>query len=908
MKFMNAKLFFCIILFLFLFACSEPKESQEIYLSGKINSDAIPSGTEGPVFVAMTNTDDFDKILDNYEDTIIEVVSAAADNTFYADLSKKGVSSGDIIYIFAFIDESYTSGLPEPTVGDFVGVYATIENLSLSYRLKEGINDGITVDINREYFSFEASVSGKVNGINDTDAGDLYLVAYDADKVTAIDISILEIEGILGFKIIRNVSPNNWPLSYQLDIFPYLPYGYCKYINGQYFIEDVSIFAFLDSNKNSLFDDGDKIGAHLSENKLPALMTIDDEASLSDIDISFIKDICATSDTVTNTLKLSGTVNIINEANNEYPVYIAVTEHDYMATMADDPIGGLHTFQQINTVEGINQYAFDIDLSATCIMPNDDVLILALSDKDNRGLLPDPTKGDLVGLYINANDLSITHTLKHGNNSGLNINISREMVSLPEDTTISGNIISEKTGDLTIIAYAGELASASSLTGIDFDSVIGFQQIEKPQIGEQPYELDIIPYLPYNNAKLPIENITVYAFLDVNRNGAFDAGDKIGFHSLEEDQGFPTILTIDENGNVCSDTEPENSINIDLVTELVSSSQGGGESETYNVSIKGSFTKPSGYNDPSEPIFLAVLNASNDLGSFFGASDLMSAIRYYKKMPSGGNEFDIDLSDTGLKPGDNVMVVAFWDKDYNGVYPVFNEGDYIGLYQNKSQYILSITLVEGENDIEPSGNWSFDVNRKFYNHNASITFQLWEGDLLSEIPIGPCGPFWNTIIDLEKDDQVILIAVHSGGVLGDSAGNVTIVDIDYIIGYHLITVAADKNKEYNMPLLQIISEDIPVMKSITNNSEEKEFDIDNVYLFAFLDGKTIASPNGIPNGWPDSYEFVGYYWQTLIPGTLGLGPYIPRLIHNIKDGEKSLIVDDPVYHRGRVRFSCMTMP
>ena len=122
----------------------------------------------------------------------------------------------------------------------------------------------------------------------------------------------------------------------------------------------------------------------------------------------------------------------------------------------------------------------------------------------------------------------------------------------------------------------------------------------------------------------------------------------------------------------------------------------------------------------STPVFIVVANAEHVDDIF---NDPLSAISYFEKLPEGETGFNLDLSATALVPEDEIMVIAFWDRDYEAGIPGLSEGDMAGVYQNKAESRPTILLSEINSSI-PSGDWEFIINRNVFQHNAEIAFSL----------------------------------------------------------------------------------------------------------------------------------------------------------------------------------------
>ncbi|MEZ4605164.1 MAG: hypothetical protein R2861_17670, partial [Desulfobacterales bacterium] len=83
------------------------------------------------------------------------------------------------------------------------------------------------------------------------------------------------------------------------------------------------------------------------------------------------------------------------------------------------------------------------------------------------------------------------------------IDISREVFDY--EASISGTILGDDAGAVTLVAYCGDIES-SDFTTLDFNDVVGFTTITK---GNTPlgYTLDILPY----GKNAPIENVQIFA-------------------------------------------------------------------------------------------------------------------------------------------------------------------------------------------------------------------------------------------------------------------------------------------------------------------------------------------------------------------------------------------------------------
>ncbi|MFW5861977.1 MAG: hypothetical protein ACOCWZ_06970, partial [Spirochaetota bacterium] len=198
--------------------------------------------------------------------------------------------------------------------------------------------------------------------------------------------------------------------------------------------------------------------------------------------------------------------------------------------------------------------------------------------------------------------------------------------------------------------------------------------------------------------------------------------------------------------------------------------------------------------------------------------------------------FNIDLSDTSLKAGDTVTVFAFADNNYNGGIPMPDAGDLFGMYIDKDSFATTVTLGKGSTYVE------FAPDRDYYEHDASLTFEISQG-----------------AIELEGGENIIVVAVHNSGVKSDYS-----ISIDHVISMTEVTYQAGNS--YTMVILPAIYYDIPV---------NDPFRIDNVHVFSILDQNN--------NHQPDTDEPIGFHSLLgLAPLTTSIGNGPNTLNHTVK--------------------------
>ncbi len=241
--------------------------------------------------------------------------------------------------------------------------------------------------------------------------------------------------------------------------------------------------------------------------------------------IFFITLISCGTETVDDSI-ISGRISLADEykASIKGPVFIAVSKTDDIELIEKDPASHIAAIYEADLGKG----TFCIDLKDSGIVFGDDVLLFAFVDNDYRGGIPNPTKGDIVGFYIDRNSFSTKYRV--GSDSLPEIIINR--YNYGHKTKVEGIIDSEEAGDVILIAYAGELDLTdffdTGVSGIeiDVDSIIGYKKFTKPAQSVF-FSLSIMPY----GFETP-NDAYIFAVLDENGNGKPDTGEKIGFYGI----------------------------------------------------------------------------------------------------------------------------------------------------------------------------------------------------------------------------------------------------------------------------------------------------------------------------------------------------------------------------------------
>ncbi|MDY6932589.1 MAG: hypothetical protein SVZ03_00025 [Spirochaetota bacterium] len=778
---MNSKMInLLLVLFLVMIPIADcaKDEDRQIILSGNLE---IEDEAFGPAFVAISITDDIEKIENDPYDTIVQIVTVdTSDYSFNVDLSESDLIPGQEIFIFGFVDNDFNYGIPVPGEGDYVGFYFDFQNWKPSYVLQEGHNDGMNIEVKRRVYNFDAKVSGVIDGDY---IGNIILVAYAGELTSMTDFGELDINGIVGY---QRLFKGDSALPYSLRIFPY---GY------NIPIKNVLLLALFDDNKNGKPDAGDMIGFYSDEYyNLPRMITIHEETMNDRIIHSDPSHVIKLTEPSGYNIPICGSLHlpegeIYDETSS--PLFLFIAETDDPTQLLDDPFRHVKYFKKIEPpVEGpppeeeVQSIEFNILLSETDLREGDEISIGSIWDMDYSGGLPFPTQGDYIGFYIDSFTISPTYKLQNHENSDINIHVNRMIYSF--ESKIEGTCFGCDTGELTIIAYAGEIYSFNFMDALDFNYIIGYQK-KAIDLAYSNYSLGILPY----GYDVPIQNVYLLAMLDKNGNGICDAGDMIGYHTVESNN-LPSLLTVDD-GLISNK-------HINMTMEIA-------EPSGYEIPIIGSLEIPEGevYDEDSDPLYL-IIAKTNYFGDIF--DDPVNVIKYFQRIkpPERGIQiigFNIDLSQTDLQAGDDIIVSGIWDKDLISGFPFPTEGDYVGFYINYNAFSPTYRLQNDMND-----EINIKVNRSVYGFDSTISGTVEGGDA-GEL----------TIIAYALDINLL---------------NLDFINVDNIIAYQKIEKGVlDQN--YTLEIFPY-GRNVPIA---------------NVLLIAFLDINR--------NGFFDGGDYIGYH-------------------------------------------------
>lgn len=443
-------------------------------------------------------------------------------------------------------------------------------------------------------------------------------------------------------------------------------------------------------------------------------------------------------------------------ADSDAPVLVVVTNTLDADVLQNRPKDAVLAY----VVADRENNTFRVDLSRQGLSPGDEVFMVAFLDHNYTNGVPFPDPGDYIGVWFEPGRISPAIVLKEGVDDRFHIDINREVFDYK--ASVSGNILGEDQGDVYVAAYAGDIES-SDFSAVDANDIIGYTFLKKAP-GTTSYAFDILPW----GKDVPVGNVTVIALLDADGNGRVNGGDKIGFYRRGGAYASPVDIY---DGTALT--------GVDIAFDFTVP-----EPSDIPLSLTGQFTLPTAYDQQQAPVYIAVLDG-NDPGAVL--EDPFSAVRYFAKIPKSATGFTFDLAAAGVVPGDRVLVIGLWDRDFAGGLPGITPGDYIGVYFPEGAVSPAATLASGEND-----GFDIDISREVFDYTASIS-----GNITGE----------------EKGD--VYVAAYAGEI---NSSDFSAIDADSVIGYTRIRKAAGP-APYTIDIL-------PYGKNVP---------IDNVQVFALLD-------------------------------------------------------------------------
>lgn len=534
----------CLLLICFAISCGA-KEKPEMIVSGTLEGQALSDQSDQPVLVAVMRDGSGSSMSTINFDDIEAMVSADKESgSFEIDLTDSDLKEGDEINLVAFADDNYSQGLPNPDSGDKVGIYIDQETYSTAYMLKEGINGGFHITVNRLIRPFVTEISGTIKGKT---AGEVMIVAYAGD-IDTLDFTTLNPDRVIGYSRQYKDSSDQ---PYTIELLPY---------PADLQTETVYIIVLLDDTGVGLPAPGNLVGFHTDPSgAMPRYFSVDTRGGTHltnmDVDLRFpdasgavttefrIPEPCG------DTILLNGDITLpSNFDENEGAVFLLVARTDDPASIMNSPLSTISYFTRLPKGET----AYSLDLSETGLCLQDEVMVIALWDRDYQSGFPDPTPGDVIGYLSNKVEMTYSMMLAKLQDSAdipNGWNLSMDKVIYDHHASMAFQIDQ----NAAIVPQPGEAILAIAMTAdglfppdpaadytLDMDYVVGMQRFIVGQDGP-PYVLDILPAIYRNEDDetrdiqvgqnpFGIDGIYLLGLLDNNpANGAPDENEYLGY-------------------------------------------------------------------------------------------------------------------------------------------------------------------------------------------------------------------------------------------------------------------------------------------------------------------------------------------------------------------------------------------
>ncbi len=541
----SKNIFWAIVTVIGLASCGALQEEHTAIAGSVTVDEAITRNVDAPVFVALAKDSDMEAIQKDPANTIIAVIHTDMAGSYSIECKDYGIKAGDEIFLFAFVDNDYTGGIPFPTPGDAVGFYSN--GFKLSYTV--GIDGQADIFINRQQYDFDATIIGILDG---TESGNVILIAYTGD-FNSSNFSDIDIDAVIGYKKLAKPA---YPISFSI---PVMPYGYNVPVGGVY------VIALLDANSNGIPDEGDKIGFAVDPgSNTPVALTVT-QGVVSASTIKFLMPIYGEPQTGEPPLTITGQFDAPQGYSSDpasKPIFIVVAKgSDPNEVFANIKNLNTQTFDFTRVQQGQNTFA--LTLSRSKFTPGDSAFIFALWDRDYESGLPNATEVDKLGFVMNKSNFAYTVTLQEGTNQlvksgdqylfngqngfsfALNRNIYNRNAAIRfqlEKGSLNDTQFANGTKVLCVAVYeTNDIAQQFLQNGtynLDLDKIIASTtvRVHRPSGSTTIYyTMPVMPALlesipATQDGELFLDNVWVLAVLDSNGNGKPDDGERIGFY------------------------------------------------------------------------------------------------------------------------------------------------------------------------------------------------------------------------------------------------------------------------------------------------------------------------------------------------------------------------------------------
>ncbi len=607
---------------------------------------------------------------------------------FELDLSASGVAPGTRVTCFA-IGDSRDYGLPALNDGDALGI-AIQDNVLINKAVQFGVNPGFDIKVNRRYHDGNAKI--KVAIENDY-RGPMMLFAYAGPM--SLDATGIDSTKVVGFATLRKTDSRTQA---ELPV----------YSIGQNWPMKLYVLGLLDSNNNQKPDPGESILLPLNESGVPVQVDVDRGSEVSST-LNYAYQLQIPSN---QTISLSGRFAFTSQVSAKF-VHIVVAQGENLDEVIEDPIRYVKASLKVPRSAG----RYQVSLQNTSLKVGDNVFVMGLTG-DSASDFPRITADTLIGIYTAGT--GVGYQLKTGDNSGLDLVIDR--LQYRDKVSLVGNIASPYRGKVLAMLYAG---SPMDLVNQTFtpDGIVAVSQANK-ETERFSFKFQTL----VSGLTLPL-NCMPFMLEDANGNGQPDAGER-AWYGFDAEKGAPLSLRV-ELGTVRVFDFNE--------SRLLPEPSPVGISISGNVVVNAANAKGR--------TFVVLLD--DDLPSL-NPTEIARHIVAVKEIPAKGGSYSIDLSRSGLKVGDRVLMLGLFDRDGTGQgFPQLTPNDLIGIRTGTDSFASA--LKAGENS-------GFDlvIDRQVYDGQTTVSGRiLGRVDSPSVLVAAYAGDF-DGLTDFELDYSKVL--------------------------------------------------------------------------------------------------------------------------------------------------------
>ena len=605
------------------------------------------------------------------------------------DVTSAGLKPGDKVTTFALGDAN-DQGLPALVGGDAIG-FAIKDNSLVTKAIQYGINSGFDLSLSQRYYDGSAKIAVTV----DSDyRGPMMLFAYAGPiNLDGQNLDPTKVVGTVAFRKTDARTQAELPI-----------YGL-----GQPWPMKVYVVGLFDANNNQKPDPGESLILQLGSDGVPTKLTVNNGDRLSAaLNYTYTLPIPSGQD-----IAVSGKFQFAS--NNTQPfVHIMVAQGQTLDDVMNDPITHVRASQKVPS--SARQYY--ISLANTSLRAGDQVFVIGVTS-DGASDFPRITTDTLLGVHTSGQ--SVGDVLKAGVNSGIDLIIDRSQYK--DKISLVGTVTSSYRGPIFATLFAGNPMDLINQT-FNPSNFVAFTQSTK--VTDQ-FSVNFQTLVA--NRPLPLTAIPML-LEDANGNGRADPGERVWF-AFDPKTNGPLTVTL-APGLIQSFT-------FDQVRDVPAPSP-------TPLSIAGN-VRVGAIDGPGH---LYVLVLDGELPSL-APDQLAQHVHIIQEVGRTGGPYTIDLANSGLKPGDDVMVLGLFDRrDRPNGFPQLSSQDLIGIHTSGSA--MAQTLKPGVN----SG-MDLTVDRTVFDGQAQIS-----GSILASTP------------------SEVILAIYAGEIDSITSPN---LDLSKVVGF-----------------------------------------------------------------------------------------------------------------------------